>query len=94
MQDAHWFFIFAAILITPFLPGLLRSKCPKCKKRKMQSLDTVKIRSEDSPSHFTYVTLYRCDACRGLFKRTKSGSLMDSTADEHRMFTEAGVHGT
>jgi len=93
MKDFHWIIVFAAILITPFLPSLLRSKCPACKKRKLQSLDTKKIHAEEEPSRFTYVTLYRCDACRALFKRTKSGALQESSLDEHKIFTEAAVNG-
>lgn len=92
MKDFHWFIILGAIMLTPFLPSLLRSKCPKCAKRKMQSLDTLKIHAEGEASKFTYVTLYRCDACKGLFKRIKSGALMPSSPDEHKMFAEAAIN--
>ncbi|HEY9776862.1 MAG TPA: hypothetical protein V6C81_24070 [Planktothrix sp.] len=91
MKDLHWVFIFAAILITPFLPSLLRSKCPGCGKRRLQSLDTVRIMAESEESGFTYVTLYRCDKCAGRFKRTKSGDLETSTSDEHNMLNEAAI---
>jgi hypothetical protein len=91
MKDLHWIFIFAAILITPFLPAMIRGKCPGCGKRKLQSLDTLKLHADSDSSPFTYITLYRCDSCDSLFKRTKSGSLEQSTTDEHNMIQEAAV---
>lgn len=91
MKDFHWFIVLGAILITPFLPMLLRSQCPSCKKRKLNSLDTVKIHAEDQASGFTYVALYRCDSCHALFKRTRSGALQPSSSDEHKMLAEAAV---
>jgi len=91
MKDLHWVFIFAAILITPFLPALIRSKCPGCGKRNLQSLDTLKLHADAPASPYTYITLYRCDKCGKLFKRTKSGSLQESTAEEHNMIAEAAI---
>jgi hypothetical protein len=92
MKDFHWIIVFAAILITPFLPALLRSKCPGCKKRKLQSLDTVKVHADGESARFTYVTLYRCDSCGGCFKRLKSGELQPSSTDEHKIYAEAAVN--
>jgi len=91
MKDFHWFIVLGAVLITPFLPALLRGKCPSCKKRKLQSLDTLKIHAEQEASQFTYITLYKCDACKALFKRNKSGALETSSEDEHKIFAEAAV---
>lgn len=91
MKDLHWLFIFAAIFITPLLPALIRSKCPGCRKRGLQSLETLKLHAEAEASRFTYVTLYRCEKCGGLFKRTKSGSLENSSSDEHNIMAEAAI---
>ena len=91
MKDWHWFFIFAAILITPLLPVILRDKCPGCKRRKMQSLETLKVYSDSGPETFSYITFYRCDSCQAIFKRNKSGPCVASSEEEHRLLAEAAV---
>ncbi|HEY9679879.1 MAG TPA: hypothetical protein V6C76_17885 [Drouetiella sp.] len=91
MKDAHWIIVFAVILITPFLPVLLRDKCPGCKRRKLNSLETLKVHADDGPQTFSYITFYKCDNCLNLYKRIKSGPLEESTKEEYRLLGEAAV---
>jgi hypothetical protein len=91
MKDWHWIFVFAVILITPLLPNILREKCPGCNRRKMQSLETLKVHSDDGPHTFAYITFYRCDKCSAIFKRNKSGPLEESSQEEYRLLSEAAV---
>lgn len=83
MKDLHWFIVFGLILATPFLPSLLKAKCSKCGKRKVQSLETVRVKAEEEPSGFTFVALYQCDHCEGLFKKIKNGPFIESSEEEH-----------
>ncbi|MCA9804023.1 MAG: hypothetical protein KC777_18770 [Cyanobacteria bacterium HKST-UBA02] len=83
MKDIHWIFVFASILITPFLPALLKARCPGCSKRKLQSLDTFKVESDAEASGFTYTALYRCGNCGEYFKKVKSGAMEGSSQEEH-----------
>jgi len=91
MKDWHWIFVFAVILITPFLPNILREKCPGCRRRKLQSLETLKVHSDNGPDSFSYITFYQCDRCKSLFKRNKSGPLETSTREEYKLLSEAAV---
>lgn len=81
MKDFHWFIILGSILITPLLPYLLKARCPSCRKRKMQSLDTVKQTDGDT-GLTTYVTLHKCDHCQTLFRQEKSGPLTPASEEE------------
>lgn len=89
MKDWHWFVVFAVILITPFLPSILKSKCPSCSKRKIEKLNTLRVRQEGDA--FTYLTFYRCHACDGYFKQVRSGSLETSSGDEYKITQEASL---
>ncbi len=89
MKDWHWFVVFAVILITPFLPSILKSKCPGCRKRKIEKLDTLRVRDEGDG--FTYLTFYHCNACNGFFKQVRSGTLESSSAEEYKITQEAAV---
>lgn len=91
MKDLHWILVFGSILITPFLPALLRAKCPSCRKRKLQSLDTLRVPSVDEKSGFTFIALYKCDFCEELFKKEKDGAIEKSTQEEHQSFSEQAI---
>lgn len=91
MKDWHWIFIFAAILITPLLPSILKEKCPSCKRRKLQSLETLKLLSEDAPNGYAYITFYRCEKCLDYFKRNRSAPLERSSKEEYKLLSEAAV---
>lgn len=91
MKDLHWFFVFAAIFITPLLPAILRSKCPGCGKRKLQSLETIKVLTDGGNTQYTYITVYKCDHCHAVFKRNKSGALEQSSQEEHAILKQAAV---
>ncbi len=91
MKDWHWFIVFAVILITPLLPNILRDKCPSCKRRKLNSLETLKVHADGGPQTFSYITFYRCDNCSNIYKRVKSAPMELSSAEEYRLLSEAAV---
>lgn len=91
VKDWHWFFIFAAILITPLLPVILREKCPACKRRKLQSFDTLKLLSEEGPSAYSYLTFFRCDKCKSVYKRNRTKPLEPSSQEEYKLLSEAAI---
>ncbi len=82
MKDWHWILVFASILITPFLPALMKAKCPECKKRKLNSLETLRDYSAVEEERI-YNTFHRCDACLAYFKQANSKPLVVSTHDEY-----------
>lgn len=89
MKDWHWILVFASILITPFLPALMKAKCPECKKRKLNSLDTLRDYSAEGEER-VYNTFHRCDACLTYFKAVNSKPMTVSSHDEY----EAAVRET
>lgn len=91
MKDWHWFIVFFAIFITPMLPAILRGKCPACRKRKLQLIETLKVHSEGGEAPHTYITVYTCDHCHKAFKRIRSGALENSSHDEYKILKEAAV---
>ena len=91
MKDLHWILVFASILITPFLPALLKARCPKCSKRKIQSLESLKVPAENETSGFTYVSFYQCENCGEFFKKVKAGKLELSNETEHQKLLESAA---
>lgn len=85
MKDWHWFLVFASILITPFLPALMKAKCPECGKRKLNSLDTLRDYTV-SETERIYNSFHRCDACLAYFKQKNGAAL---TASSHEEYEEA-----
>lgn len=92
MKDWHWVLVFASILITPFLPALMKAKCPDCKKRKLNSLETLRDYSAETEAEGSrvYNTFHRCDACLSFFKQANSKPMVKSSHDEY----EAAVRET
>lgn len=82
MKDWHWVLVFASILITPFLPALMKAKCPECKIRKLSSLETLRDFAAAGEERI-YNTFHRCDACLAYFKQANSKSLVASTHEEY-----------
>lgn len=82
MKDWHWVLVFASILITPFLPALMKAKCPECKKRKLNSLETMRDFAATGEERM-YNTFYRCDACLAYFKQVNSKPMVTSSHDEY-----------
>lgn len=72
MKDNYMIFVLLAVMLTPFFPVLLKSKCPACKKRKLEHLDTV---TKEIKNKSTFVTYYVCHHCKQQFMREKSGPL-------------------
>ncbi len=72
MKDNYMLFVLLAVMLTPFFPILLKSKCPKCNKRKLEHLETVNKEVKNSK---TYITYYHCHNCDADFQRNKSGPL-------------------
>lgn len=91
MKDWHWFIVFAVILITPLLPNILRDKCPGCSRRKLNSLETLKVHADGGPDTFSYITFYRCEKCSNMYKRVKSAPLELSSPEEYKLLSEAAV---
>ncbi|MBC7998694.1 MAG: hypothetical protein IAF58_12170 [Leptolyngbya sp.] len=83
MKDWHWVIVFASILITPFLPALMKAKCPSCKKRKLNNLDTLRSYEENEEDEKIYFTFHRCSACQTCFKQQNSGPLETTTFEEY-----------
>lgn len=81
MKDFHWYIVFATILLTPFLPLLLKIKCPACGKRKLHELETIHPGNEQMPEaeKTTFVTFFACESCGGRWKRIRSLKLQAVT---------------
>ncbi len=77
MKDWYMIFALLAVILTPMFPYLLKSKCPRCSKRKLEHLETVQ--NEQSAEFFTF---YRCHSCGGDFRQKRSGKLELYTPDE------------
>lgn len=73
MKDGFMILVLILVMITPMFPFLLKSKCPNCKKRKLEHLDTEQ-RGEGRK--MTYITSYHCHACGEDFEQNKSGPLV------------------
>ena len=67
MKDWYMIFVLLAILVTPFLPILLKGKCPKCGKRKLELLER-----DDNNS---FVSHHACAECKTRFIKERSGPL-------------------
>lgn len=86
MKDWHWFVIFAVILITPFLPIFLRSKCPACGKRRLDQKDTIKVNDQVAGT-VSFLSFVNCLDCNQWFKRERTGPLVDSSLEEYQSLT-------
>lgn len=76
MKDWYMIFALLAVIATPMFPYLLKTKCPKCAKRKLEHLETVQ--NEGSSEYFTY---YKCHACDSDFVQKRSGKLEQYTPE-------------
>lgn len=72
MKDNYMIFVLLAVMLTPLFPVLLKSKCPSCKKRKLEHLETV---TQEIKNKATFITYYVCHHCKQQFLRVKSGPL-------------------
>ena len=72
MKDWYMIFALLAVIATPMFPYLLKSKCPRCAKRKLEHLESIKMAGAKRSDLFTY---YRCHACQGSFRQKRSGKL-------------------
>lgn len=72
MKDGFMILVLLLVMITPMFPILLKGKCPKCNKRKLEKLETE---THGEGRTKTYVTGYHCHACKTDFKQNKSGPL-------------------
>ncbi len=80
MKDSYMIFVILAVLFTPFLPLVLKSKCPSCGKRKLEKLGTEILEVANASKIF--MTRYRCHACLKHFEQEKSGKLQEASAPE------------
>lgn len=72
MKDSYMVFVLLAVMLTPFLPLMLKGKCPACGKRKLETLETPQATDENAIS---YTSHHRCKACSATFTRERSGPL-------------------
>lgn len=72
-KDSYMYIVILLVMLTPLFPVLLKSKCPACRKRKLEHLDTVN--SKSALGAVTYITHYVCHNCSTRFEREKSGPL-------------------
>jgi hypothetical protein len=70
--------VLAAVLVTPFLPGLLKAKCPDCGKRKLETLELAQAGNKSTDPFIAY---FSCGACHSKFMRNKSGPLQPMPDD-------------
>lgn len=73
MKDGFMILVLFLVMLSPFFPILLKSKCPLCRKRKLEHLDTEKTAGEKGN---TFITFYHCHACDTDFQQEKSGPLV------------------
>lgn len=73
MKDGFMVLVLILVMITPMFPFLLKSKCPKCSKRKLEHLETEQRGAGRAK---TFITSYHCHACGADFERNKSGPLV------------------
>ncbi len=79
MKDNYMILVLLAIMLTPFFPILLKSKCPVCKKKKLEHLESVNTAAEGQRQNF--ITYYRCHNCENEFERVRSGPLKQVSAE-------------
>ncbi|MBX9688166.1 MAG: hypothetical protein K2X27_15770 [Candidatus Obscuribacterales bacterium] len=83
-RDSSMMIVLLIVMASPFLPILLKSKCPGCRKRKLEHLETV---SKESAKGNTFITYYHCHHCKANFEREKSGPLKQVT-EKHNTESE------
>jgi len=66
-------FVIMAVILTPFLPALLKGKCPNCGKRKLVTYEPD-LAEPNAPG--TYIAYFNCQNCEMRFERNKSGPLV------------------
>lgn len=77
MKDWYMIFALLAVIATPMFPFLLKTKCPRCSRRKLEHLETVQ--NKESAEYYTF---YRCHSCSCTFKQKRSGKLEPCAAEE------------
>lgn len=73
MKDSYMVFVLLAVMITPFLPQLLKGKCPVCGKRRLEALEACPDGTDSDPG--PYISYHTCKNCCKIFRRVKSGPL-------------------
>lgn len=72
MKDWYMIFALLAVIATPLFPILLKSKCPRCSKRKLEHLESVHVEGAKPSDFYTY---YKCRSCETDFRQKRSGKL-------------------
>jgi endogenous inhibitor of DNA gyrase (YacG/DUF329 family) len=72
MKDWYMVLVLAAVIVTPFLPLILKGKCPKCGKRKLEPLESAEAVGKSANPYIAY---FSCSACQSHFMRDKSGPM-------------------
>ena len=71
MKDYYMIFVLVVVLLTPFLPNLVKAKCPSCGKRKLVSQELEEGQAEAG----RFLSAFLCKGCGQEFQREKSGPL-------------------
>lgn len=79
MKESYMWFVILAVIITPFLPSMIKGKCPNCHKRKLEPFEPDL--AEPHPPG-TYISYFLCRNCEIRFQRDKSGPLIPLQADK------------
>jgi len=70
MKDWHMLIVVLIVMLTPFLPFVLKGKCPRCGKRKLEGVEPAAGASANP-----YIAYFNCAACQAQFVREKSGPM-------------------
>lgn len=81
LKEWYWLVIYAALIAVAFAPTFLKTKCPSCRKRKLESVDIDQNTREDLQRRedVQFLTFFRCTACGARFMREKTAPYQDAS---------------
>src|SRR5262245_31265367 len=85
MKEWYWLVIMAALVAVAFAPTFLKSKCPRCGKKKLISVDLdqlVREKLESANGNRLFLTFFRCENCLARVFRERTGPFEDASAAE------------
>jgi hypothetical protein len=80
LKEWYWGVIYAALIAVAFAPTLLKTKCPTCKKRKLETVDIDQRTREtlQQREDAEFLTFYRCTACGARLMRERTAPYKDA----------------
>jgi hypothetical protein len=81
LKEWYWGVIYAALIAVAFAPTLLKAKCPKCRKRKLETVDIDQRTREELQRRedAQFLTFYRCTACGARLMRQRTAPYQDAS---------------